>query len=328
MLLSSACILVTGGSRGIGRAICETAARDGADVAFCYRSNDEAASETVAAIESHGRRALSIKADVGDRQASADMVAQVVEAFGRIDGLVLNAGINRGNLFLRLPHDDWDELVRVNVGSLYNVGKPVYQQMASQRSGPHRRHHVDSGHADGPGWRSLRRHEVGERRFCQRRRARGRTARHPVQRHRRRRRRHRSGGHDSVALRRGLPGVLATRTNRQRKRNRRTGGVAPVEPQQLPDRRDHPAGRRDAGVKREPSRAPRPLIHLRFSRPLGRTAHGDSTNAKYAAAATAHSSGVPPTATAIRPPSLPRSVLSSSVSTTAPPRERTTPFSP
>ncbi len=135
MLLEGSRILVTGGSRGIGRAICDIAAREGADVAFCYRSNEEAAAETVAAIESHGRRALAIKADVGDRQASADLVAHVIDAFGRIDGLVLNAGINRGNLFLRLPDDDWDELVRVNVGGLYNVGKPVYQQMARQRSG-------------------------------------------------------------------------------------------------------------------------------------------------------------------------------------------------
>jgi 3-oxoacyl-[acyl-carrier protein] reductase len=135
MLLDGSRILVTGGSRGIGRALCVVCAREGADVAFCYRSNDQAAQETVAAVEAHGRRALALKADVGDRQASAEMVAQVVETLGGIDGLVLNAGINRSNLFLRLPDDDWDELVRVNVGSLYNVGKPVYQQMASQRSG-------------------------------------------------------------------------------------------------------------------------------------------------------------------------------------------------
>lgn len=135
LLLSGKTVLVTGGSRGIGRALCAVLAREGADVAFCYAHNEEAAMETVAQIEVHGRRALAIRADVGDREASAKMVAEVVEAFGRIDACVLNAGINRGNLFLRLPDEDWDELVRVNINGLYNVGKPVFQAMFRQRAG-------------------------------------------------------------------------------------------------------------------------------------------------------------------------------------------------
>lgn len=135
MLLEGQSILITGGSRGIGRALVEVCAREGADVAFCYRSNDAAANQARQAAEAHGRRVLALRCDVSDRTASADMVERVVEELGSIDGLVLNAGINRGNLFLRLPEADWDELVRVNVDSLYNVGKPAYQQMASQRSG-------------------------------------------------------------------------------------------------------------------------------------------------------------------------------------------------
>ncbi len=135
MLLQDKKVLVTGGSRGIGRSICQVFAREGADVAFCYASSDEAAQETAALVEAHGRQALALKADVGDRAASRAMAEAVVEAFGRIDVLVLNAGINRGSLFLRMPEADWDDILRVNVGQLYNVGNPVYQQMMRQRVG-------------------------------------------------------------------------------------------------------------------------------------------------------------------------------------------------
>ena len=135
MLLDDKKVLVTGGSRGIGRAICDVFAREGADVAFCYGTSREAAAETKALIERHGRRALAIQADVGDRPASRDMVERVIEEFGRIDICVLNAGINRGSLFLRMPEKDWDDIIRVNVHGLFNVGQPVFQQMMRQRGG-------------------------------------------------------------------------------------------------------------------------------------------------------------------------------------------------
>lgn len=135
MLLENKKVLVTGGSRGIGRSLCTVFAREGADVAFCYVSDIEAAEETAELVRASGRAALPVQADVGDREASAAMVEQVAEAFGRIDILVLNAGINRGSLFLRMPDDHWDDIVRVNINGLYNVGKPVYQQMMKQRGG-------------------------------------------------------------------------------------------------------------------------------------------------------------------------------------------------
>ena len=128
-------MLVTGGSRGIGRSICEVFAREGADVAFCYAANGGAAEETTALIQAQGRQALAFKADVGDRQAACQMVTEVTDVFGRIDVVVLNAGINRGSLFLRMPDADWDDIMRTNVGGLYNVGKPVFQQMMKQRGG-------------------------------------------------------------------------------------------------------------------------------------------------------------------------------------------------
>ena len=135
MLLEHKKVLVTGGSRGVGRAICGVFAREGADVAFCYASNHEAAEETTAIIQAHGRDALAVQADIGDRATAGALVERVTDAFGRIDVLVLNAGINRSSLLLRMPDEHWDEIMRVNVGGLYNVGKPVFQQMARQRSG-------------------------------------------------------------------------------------------------------------------------------------------------------------------------------------------------
>ena len=135
MLLENKKILVTGGSRGIGRSLCSVFAREGADVAFCYASDDAAAAETEALVRAHGRDALALRCDVGDRAASAEMVAAVLARFGRIDVLVLNAGINRASLFLRMPDDDWDAILRVNVGGLYNVGKPVFAAMAKARAG-------------------------------------------------------------------------------------------------------------------------------------------------------------------------------------------------
>ncbi len=135
MLLEGKKILITGGSRGIGRALCDVFAREGADIAFCYASNEEAAAETVRLIEAHGRDALAIQADVGDRPASRAMVEKAAAELGRIDVCVMNAGINRGSLFLRMPEKDWDDIIRTNVTGLFNVGQPVFQQMMRQRGG-------------------------------------------------------------------------------------------------------------------------------------------------------------------------------------------------
>jgi 3-oxoacyl-[acyl-carrier protein] reductase len=135
MLLSGKTALITGASRGIGRSLATIFAREGADIAFCYHANDDAAEETRHLVEAQGRRCVVVKADVGDRDDAREMTETVTGALGRIDILVLNAGINRGTLFLRMPDEHWDDIVRTNVNGLYNVGKPVYQQMAFQRGG-------------------------------------------------------------------------------------------------------------------------------------------------------------------------------------------------
>lgn len=135
MLLADKKVLITGGSRGIGHALCHIFAREGADVAFCYAGNHAAAEETKSRIEAHGRRALALQCDVSDRPGAAEMVAAAAEFLGGIDICVLNAGINRGTMFLRMPEKDWDDIVSVNINGLYNVGKPVFQQMMRQRGG-------------------------------------------------------------------------------------------------------------------------------------------------------------------------------------------------
>jgi len=104
--------LVTGGARGIGKAICLTLARQGADVAFVDVGRPEVAEATVAEIQALGRRALSVPADVTDPEACVKAVASVVAAFGKIDILVNNAGITRDDLIMRMPIDDWKKVSR------------------------------------------------------------------------------------------------------------------------------------------------------------------------------------------------------------------------
>lgn len=135
LLLEDKKVLITGGSRGIGRALCDVFAREGADVALCYAASGDAAQETADLVRGHGREALAIQADVASRDASEQLVEQVIGSFGRIDVLVLNAGINRTSMFARMPEQDWDDIMAVNVGQLYSVGKPVFRQMMRQRGG-------------------------------------------------------------------------------------------------------------------------------------------------------------------------------------------------
>src|SRR5262245_61731894 len=99
--------LVTGGSRGIGRAIVLRLATQGADVAFSYRGNEAAAKETAAAVEALGRKALAIQADASEPESAEKVVKATIEAFGKVDVLVNNAGITRDDLLMRMSVDDF-----------------------------------------------------------------------------------------------------------------------------------------------------------------------------------------------------------------------------
>jgi 3-oxoacyl-[acyl-carrier protein] reductase len=126
---------ITGGTRGIGAALCNVFAREGADVAFNYNARDDLAAETVAKIEGHGRRAESYKISVTDRLGLKKLTRELVEKWGGIDVLVNNAAINRGDNFATTTDRAWDEVIGTNVGSLFAVTKPIYKQMIRQRKG-------------------------------------------------------------------------------------------------------------------------------------------------------------------------------------------------
>ena len=127
--------LVTGGSRGIGRAIVELLARDGVDVVFFYRGNTAAAEEVVAAVAAAGGRAEAMQVDVADPQAVALAVEQVIGTRERIDVLVNNAGVVRDNLLGLLEDADIRTVLDTNVGGVFNTTRAVVPHMISRRSG-------------------------------------------------------------------------------------------------------------------------------------------------------------------------------------------------
>jgi 3-oxoacyl-[acyl-carrier protein] reductase len=135
LLLEGKRAFITGGTRGIGAAICEIFAREGADVVFNYNTRDDLAAETVAKIEGLGRRALAFKVSVTDRLGLKRITREIVEKWGGIDILVNNAAINRGDNFATTTDRAWDEVINTNVGSLFAVTKPIYKQMIRQRKG-------------------------------------------------------------------------------------------------------------------------------------------------------------------------------------------------
>jgi len=127
--------LVTGGSRGIGRAVVERLAGDGMDVVFFYRGNAEAAQGVVEAVAAAGGRAEALQADVTDAAAVAQAVERVVESRGRIDLLVNNAGIVRDNLLAMLEDADIRAVLDTNVLGVFHVTRAVVPHMISKRAG-------------------------------------------------------------------------------------------------------------------------------------------------------------------------------------------------
>jgi 3-oxoacyl-[acyl-carrier protein] reductase len=127
--------LVTGGTRGIGRAIVETLARAGARVAFTYRSSTAEAETVKAAVESAGGTAMALQGDASENAAAEEAVKTVVEAWGSIDIVVNNAGITKDGLMLRMTEEDWDLVINTNLKSVFNFSKAAYRPMMKQRGG-------------------------------------------------------------------------------------------------------------------------------------------------------------------------------------------------
>lgn len=135
MLLENKGAVVTGGSRGIGRAVAEALAAEGATVAVIYAGNTKAAEDTVRAIEEAGGKAFAVQCDVADEAAVTDMVKMVYEKLGTIDVFVNNAGITRDGLLMRMKREDWDAVLSTNLTGVYNCTKAVTKIMMKQRSG-------------------------------------------------------------------------------------------------------------------------------------------------------------------------------------------------
>ena len=135
MNLTGKVALVTGASRGIGQATAIELAKAGADIVVNFIGNEAVAQETVAAIEALGRKAIKIKADVGNAEDVQAMVDEAVAAFGHIDILVNNAGITRDGLLIRMKDSDWDDVLNINLKGVYLVTKAVAKLMVKQRAG-------------------------------------------------------------------------------------------------------------------------------------------------------------------------------------------------
>jgi 3-oxoacyl-[acyl-carrier protein] reductase len=126
---------VTGGSRGIGRAIVKELAARGANVAFSYTRNKELADQLVTEIESAGRRAVAFQADVTDFDAAEKMIRAVKSELGSVDYLVNNAGITRDKLIMMMSEEDWDAVLDTNLKGVFNVTRPAVAIMVRQRRG-------------------------------------------------------------------------------------------------------------------------------------------------------------------------------------------------
>ncbi|HLI71539.1 MAG TPA: 3-oxoacyl-ACP reductase FabG [Ktedonobacteraceae bacterium] len=128
-------ILVTGGSRGIGRATVLALAQSGAQVAFTYSRNQAAAEEVLSeAVDAEGR-VLAIRADVQDFGQAKQVVEDVQKELGDLDGLVLNAGITRDGLLAMMPEENWDEVIATNLKGVFNYARAAIYGMIRQRSG-------------------------------------------------------------------------------------------------------------------------------------------------------------------------------------------------
>lgn len=128
-------ILVTGGSRGIGRAVCLAFAGAGSRVAVNYNLSREQAESLCSEINSAGGEAIAVKADVSSAVEVDKMVSSIVDRYGKIDVLVNNAGISKGGLLMLLDEASWDEVISINLKGVYNASKSVVRHMIGERKG-------------------------------------------------------------------------------------------------------------------------------------------------------------------------------------------------
>ena len=134
-LLESKVAIVTGGSRGIGKAICQTFAENGCDVAFTYNNSKESAENLAKDLKNIGINAKAYKSDASSFDDATQLVEDVINDFGKIDILVNNAGIKKDNLLMRMNKEDFDSVINTNLSSVFNLTKASIRTFLKQRSG-------------------------------------------------------------------------------------------------------------------------------------------------------------------------------------------------
>lgn len=127
--------IVTGGSRGIGKAIVEAFAGEGATVVFTYKSSGEAAEKFSADLRTQGKKIEAYRHDASDASGATSLVDHAVQVYGGVDILVNNAGITRDQLLMRMSEEDWDTVIANNLKSVYNLSKAVLRPMMNKRYG-------------------------------------------------------------------------------------------------------------------------------------------------------------------------------------------------
>lgn len=135
MTLSGKVAVVTGASRGIGKAIAIELAKRGAKIVVNYAKSAEGANEAVEAIKAAGSEAVALQADVSDAKAAAGLIKSATETYGRLDILVNNAGTTRDQLIMMMPEEDWDAVITTNLKSAFNCSKAAVKTMMRQRNG-------------------------------------------------------------------------------------------------------------------------------------------------------------------------------------------------
>lgn len=134
-LLENKVVLITGGTRGIGKGICEVFAAQGANVAFTFRSSTSQAQEVEKELAAKGIKAKGFQSDAADFSSAEKLISDVVAEFGQIDVLINNAGITRDNLLMRMTEDQWDQVIDTNLKSVFNLSKFIARPMMKQRGG-------------------------------------------------------------------------------------------------------------------------------------------------------------------------------------------------
>ena len=134
-LLEGKTVIITGASRGIGKGIAEVFAKQGANIAFTYRASDEKAKALEVALSINGCKAKGYKSDASDFEAAQKLATDVMDEFGSIDVLINNAGITKDGLLMRMSEEDFDNVMDVNMKSVFNMTKAVLRPMLKQKKG-------------------------------------------------------------------------------------------------------------------------------------------------------------------------------------------------